>query len=88
MDPEKAINHSMNPEIKPGVEFTTSSLWYKINFENQDYLCIYAPLSEQGVGASHNQYYIIENAFDAKLEPKLYYYFLDKNIVPITSSTL
>ena len=82
MDPEKAINHSMNPEINPGVEFTTSSLWYKINFANQDYLCIYAPLSEQGVGASHNQYYIVENAFDEQLDPKIYFYFLDKNIAP------
>ena len=88
MDPEKAVNHSMNPEINPGVAFTTRSLWYKINFDKQDYLCIYAPLAEQGVGASHNQYYIIENAFDVTLDPKIYYYFLDKNITPITSSTL
>ena len=88
IDPELAENRSINPEIMPGVEFTTRSLWYKIVFENNEYLCILAPLAEQGVGSAHNQYYIIENAFDNKLQPKLYFYFLDKNIAPITSKTL
>ena len=88
IDPELAENRSINPEIMPGVEFTTRSLWYKIGFENKEYLCILAPLAEQGVGSAHNQYYIIENAFDNKLQPKLYFYFLDKNIAPITSKTL
>ena len=88
IDPEKAKNMSINPEIKPGVEFTTRALWYKIDYENKEYLCILAPLAEQGVGSAHNQYYIIENAFDKKLNPELYFYFLDKNIAPITSKTL
>ena len=88
IDPAKAINHSQSPEIKPGVEFTTGALWYKIGFDKKEYLCIYAPLSEQGVGAAHNQYYIVENAFEESLNVKLYYYFLDKNIAPITSKTL
>jgi hypothetical protein len=88
VDPEKARNMSINPEIQPGVEFTTRALWYKIDYENKEYLCILAPLSEQGVGSAHNQYYIIENAFDNKLNSELYFYFFDKNIAPITSKTL
>lgn len=83
IDPAKAENNSINPQIKPGVEFSIRSLWYKIGFENKEYLCIYAPLSEQGAGASRNQYYIIENAFDARLDPKLYFYFFDKDIAPV-----
>lgn len=88
IDPEKATDYSINPEIKPGVEFTTGAVWYKIGFDKKEYLCIYAPLSEQGIGAAHNQYYIIENAFAESPAPKVYYYFEDKNIAPITSKTL
>ncbi len=88
IDPKLAANLSINPEIKPGTFFTPRSLWYKIDFEERNYLCILAPLSEQGVGAAYNQYYLVENAFDINLSPKLYFYFLDKNVVPITSKTL
>jgi len=88
LDPELADNFSINPEIKPGVEFTTRASWYKIDYENIEYLCIRAPLAEQGIGGAYNQYYIVENAFANKLTPELYFYFLDKNIAPITSKTL
>lgn len=88
IDPELVRNMSINPEIKPGVEFTPRAIWYKIDNESKEYLCILAPLAEQGVGSAHNQYYIIENAFNIKLNPELYFYFLDKNIAPITSKTL
>jgi len=88
INPELAENMSINPEIKPGTFFTPRALWYKIDIEEQSYLCIFAPIAEQGVGASYNQYYIIENAFNVDLKPKLYFYFLDKNITPITSKTL
>lgn len=88
IDPRLATNMSINPEIQPGVEFTTRALWYKIDFESKEYLCVLAPLSEQGVGSSHNQYYIIEHPFESNLNPKLYFYFFDKNIAPITSKTL
>lgn len=84
-DPELAKNYSINPEIKPGVEFS-KEIWYKIDYEKKAYLCIYASLSDSGIGAAYNQYYIIENAFDKN--PELYYYFFEKNIVPITSKTL
>jgi hypothetical protein len=40
IDPEPSENFSINPEIKPGVEFT-SSIWYKIEYENKLYLCIF-----------------------------------------------
>lgn len=88
IDPELANNMSVNPEIKPGVEFTTRSIWYKIAFEDKQYACIVAPLAEQGVGAAYTQYYIIENAFDDTQNSELYFYFFDKNIVPITSKNL
>ena len=88
IDPELADNRSINPEIKPGVEFTPRAIWYKIDFKNKEYLCILAPLAEQGVGSAHNQYYIVENGFDKNINPELYFYFLDKNIAPITSKTL
>ncbi len=88
IDPELADNRSINPEILPGVHFTTRALWYKISYENKEYICIYAPLAEQGVCASRVQYYIIENAFDKKLVPQVTYYFFDKDIAPITSKTL
>jgi len=79
---------SINPEIKPGTFFTPRAIWYKIDRGKQSYLCIFAPLAEQSVGSAYNQYYIVENAFDVNLNPVLYFYFLDKNIAPITSKTL
>jgi hypothetical protein len=48
----------------------------------------FSSLSEHGIGAAYNQYYLVENAFDNHLTPKLYYYFLDKDVVPIESKTL
>lgn len=86
--PGLANNMSVNPEIQPGVEFTTRALWYKIDFEDKEYLCVLAPLSEEGVGSSYKQYYIIEHAFGLNQNPELYFYFFDKNVVPITSETL
>lgn len=87
IDPGLAENYSMNPEIKPGVEFT-SSLWYKIEYENKSYLCVFSSLSQHGIGSAYNQYYLVENVFDNHLIPKLYYYFRDKDVVPIGSKTL
>tara|TARA_Y100001968_G_C19451616_1_gene769078 strand:- start:7621 stop:8145 length:525 start_codon:yes stop_codon:yes gene_type:complete len=87
VNPRHAQNYSINPEIKPGVEFT-SSIWYRIEYKKRAYLCIFSSLSEHGVGAAYNQYYLVENAFSSDINPKLYYYFFDKNIVPIDSKTL
>lgn len=84
-DPTLAENYSINPEIKPGVEFSKET-WWQVDSENQAYLCIYAALSDSGIGAAYNQYYIIENPFG--INSKLYYYFFDKNVVPIGSKTL
>lgn len=88
IDPELSHNMSINPEIKPGIEFTNRALWYKINQDNNHYLCIRAPLAEHGIGATFEQYYIVENAFDLNSTPEIYFYFLDKDVVPITSKTL
>ncbi len=87
VDPKFANNMSINPEIKPGY-IIQRSLWYKIDRDKESYLCIYAPLSEQGVGSSYNQYYVIEKAFDVQSTPEAYFYFFDKDVVPITSKTL
>ncbi|MBJ15338.1 MAG: hypothetical protein CMF38_01700 [Legionellaceae bacterium] len=47
-----------------------------------------APLAEQGIGATYEQYYIVENAFDLNSIPEIYFYFLNKDVVPIGSKTL
>ena len=83
-----AINMSINPEIQPGDIFSNRASWYKIDQDNKSYLCIFSSLSEQGAGSSRNQYYIAENAFTDAKKPILYYYFFDKDIMPITSPNL
>jgi len=82
---DNAINKSVNPEIKPGLPFSIRALWNKIDQNGESYLCIEDSLSESGVGAAHNQYYIIENAFEENSVPIIYYYFFYKDIIPITS---
>ena len=82
---DTAINKSVNPEIKPGSTFTDRSEWYKIDQDNKSYLCIQSALSESGPGSSLSQYYVVENAFDLKAPPIVYYYFFNKDITPITS---
>lgn len=88
ISPEKAINKSINPEIKPGYPLTKRALWYKIDQGNKSYLCIEDSLSESGAGGSQSQYYLVDNAFEPKTTPIIYYYFFEKNIVPITSEHL
>lgn len=81
----KAINHSINPSIKPGADIAVTSDWSKIQFNNKSYLCIDVPLSMSGDGANTSQYYIVENAFNSSV-PVIYYYFLNKDIMPLTST--
>ncbi|WP_133131235.1 hypothetical protein [Legionella yabuuchiae] len=82
---DTAINHSLNPRIKPGIPFTVRSFWKKIDFKGESYLCIESPLSESGVGASINQYYIIEHGFEETTVPILYYYFFNGDVRPVFS---
>ena len=82
---ETAVNISMNPEIKPGLLYPDDSSWLKIDFNHQSYLCINGPLSQSGTGSAVGQYYIVENAFKKIGMPKVYYYFFNKDIIPITS---
>jgi len=82
---EKAENMSVNPEIKPGIVYPTDTSWLKIDFKNQSFLCLNGPISRAGAGSNIGQYYIIENAFINKVTPTIYYYFFDKDIIPITS---
>lgn len=83
-----AINMSVNPEIEPGYIFTNRAMWHKIDQNNESYLCIQAALTESGAGSAFSQYYIIENAFNSNVVPSVYYYFFEKNIMPITSPHL
>jgi len=83
-----AINMSINPEITPGNIFTNRAVWFKIDQNNKSYLCIQAALTESGTGSGLGQYYIAENAFEPQAVPSVYYYFFDKDIIPITSKHL
>lgn len=85
---DTAENMSINPEIKPGILYPEDSSWLKVDFNNKSYLCVNGPISRSGTGSSIGQYYIIESAFEKNERPKVYYYFLNKDIVPITSDHL
>lgn len=80
----KAQNYSVNPSIKPGSPISVMSRWSTIKFGTNSYLCIKDPLSDSGQGASRVQHYIIENAYLGT--PIVYYYFFDKDIMPLTST--
>lgn len=82
---ETAENLSTNPEIKPGLLYPDDSSWLKIDFNHESFLCINGPISRSGTGSSVGQYYIVENAFEKTKTPKIYYYFFNKDIIPITS---
>jgi hypothetical protein len=82
---DTSINISVNSEIKPEVLYPHLSSWIKVDYNAQSYLCIAGSLSQSGSGANTPQYYIIENAFIENVAPIAYYYFFDKDIVPITS---
>jgi len=83
LDLTQAENMSVNRAVKPGPIYITSS-WSKIEFDNQAYLCVSEPLGQSGIGASKEQYYIIENAFN-KNTPIVYFYFFDQDVMPITT---
>lgn len=81
-----ANNHSVNPAIKPGQLGDRLDLgvdWWKIDFDNNSYICVEAALSTVGDGAANNQYYIVENPYSAN--PTLNFYFLTDDIMPIKS---
>lgn len=80
-----AQNHSINPSIAPGDDISPVSKWSKIVFSNNNYLCIAQPLSPSGQGASVEQYYIVENAYNTST-PIIHYYFFDKDIMPMTDT--
>ncbi len=82
----KAVNKSVNSEIKPGILYPTDTSWLKIDFKNQSYLCLNGPISLSGTGSNIGQYYIVENAFSANSKPLVYFYFLNKDVVPLTSA--
>jgi hypothetical protein len=78
-------NHSINPSIKPGGYIQSPSPWSRIDFSGASYLCIDAPLSDSGHGASLDQYYIVEHAFDNK-PIEIHYYFFDKDVTSYTQN--
>lgn len=79
-----SVNHSINPSITPGGDIPVLSYWWKIEFNNISYLCIDTPLSPSGDGANVLQYYIVENAFNLA-KPVVHFYFLNKDVMPVTS---
>jgi hypothetical protein len=80
-----AVNHSINPSIKPGADIAAVSDWRKVEFNSISYLCVSVPLSMSGDGADVSQYYIVENAYNSST-PIVYYYFLNKDLMPLTST--
>ncbi|KTD49111.1 hypothetical protein Lrub_1462 [Legionella rubrilucens] len=84
-DLDTAVNHSVNPAITPDGDILPLSYWWKIEFNNNDYLCINTPLSPSGHGANIMQHYIVENVSNAAT-PIIYFYFFDKEVMPITTT--
>lgn len=83
-----ASNFSINPTIKPGEvgdHMDLHSYWSKIDFDGNSYLCIKRALSDSGVGASVNHYYIVENPYSST--STLSYYFFTEDIMPIEAFT-
>lgn len=81
---ETSENLSVNPNVKPGGEIFSTAQWWKIEFNNNAYLCIDNPLGSSGQAGDVSQYYIVENAFNSNT-PILHYYFFNREITPIDS---
>ena len=81
-----ADNLSINPSMKPNSPIPSTAEWFRIDYSSAAYLCIKFALSDSGDGADVFQYYIIENAFNSTQPIKLNYYFLNKNVMPLTST--
>lgn len=79
----KAINRSLNSQIKPGHLHPALSSWSRIDANEDSYLCVESPLSTSGIGAANTQYYLVEHAFDASLKPVAYYYFFNMDLKPL-----
>lgn len=83
---DTAENFSINPSIKPNSPIPNRAEWFKIDYSSVSYLCVKFALSDSGDGVDFFQYYIVENAFKSKQPIKLSYYFLNKDVIPLTSS--
>lgn len=84
LDLNNAENYSVNPSIKPKHKIPYTAQWSKIEFNSNAYLCLEMSLSDSGVGAGISQYYIVENAYNTN-PPIVYFYFFDKDIMPVSS---
>ncbi|KTD60887.1 hypothetical protein [Legionella shakespearei] len=84
LDLNNAENYSVNPSIKPKHKIPYTAHWSKIEFNSNAYLCLEMSLSDSGVGAGISQYYIVENAYNLN-PPTVYFYFFDKDIMPVSS---
>jgi hypothetical protein len=79
-------NLSINPTVKPDdLPLPITTDWWKVDKNGVSFACILTPLTDSGVGAGRLKYYIIENAFDEKGEKKMYFYFFDRDVMPLTS---
>lgn len=77
-----AIDHSVNPAYAPGILISQQADWYRIVFNNIEYLCIDDEVSPSGKGADVSQYYIVENAST----PIINYYLFDKDVMPTAAN--
>ncbi|HAT3863336.1 TPA: hypothetical protein JAN60_07515 [Legionella pneumophila] len=84
LDSNNAVNNSINPAITPNNRIPYTGRWSKIEFDNKAYLCLVMALSDSGTGAGIPSYYIVENAYSTVDTPILYFYFFDKDVMPMT----
>jgi hypothetical protein len=80
-----AENLSINPSVKPDdLPLPITTDWWKIDKNDASFACILTSLSDSGVGAGRLKYYIIENAFSENGEKKIYFYFFDRDVMPLS----
>ena len=74
-----AVNKSINPSVEPGSPIQAQDDWSKIEFDNQNYICINGSVGSLGASNGIPQYYIVENALESN--PIVYFYFFDGDIL-------
>ncbi|MDX1838860.1 hypothetical protein DIZ81_13960 [Legionella taurinensis] len=79
-----AANFSVNPAVKPDTPLLLTAQYWKITKENESYLCVASAIDQSGSRSGSAQYYIAENAFNS--DPvSLYFYYFDRESLPLTS---
>jgi hypothetical protein len=58
---EDAENFSINPIGSPDYIVQNLTIWLKIDYKNNEYLCVSSTLSQNGHGAALEQYYFFDD---------------------------